>query len=187
MRDSRRRAGVGRGRGGPSGRGRGAGRGGSTSSISSVLKDPDSNPYSVLDNTETDQTADTDASESHQNTNRRRRSRRRRTDEDATLIDGMSESDNASLSENGIVTVADYISRAESQSRQRIPKDLKKNKKELGQVEFIEEHSPSAVTSNGPVNKGEELEKAPEVATERATKVSYHGEGSQPAVLNGVS
>ena len=66
------------------------------------MRDPDGNPYSVLDNTETDQTADTDASDSQLNTNRRRRSRRRRTDEDATLIDGMSESDNASLSENGI-------------------------------------------------------------------------------------
>lgn len=69
-----------------------------------MLRDPDGNPYSLLDNTETDQTADTDASDSHANStgNRRRRSRRRRTDEDATLIDGMSESDNASLSENGL-------------------------------------------------------------------------------------
>lgn len=50
-------------------------------------------------NTETDQTADTDASESNLAANRRRRSRRRRTDEDATLMDG--ESDNASMSENG--------------------------------------------------------------------------------------
>lgn len=50
-------------------------------------------------NTETDQTADTDASESNLAANRRRRSRRRRTDEDTTLMDG--ESDNASMSENG--------------------------------------------------------------------------------------
>lgn len=68
----------------------------------SVLKDPDSNPYSLLDNTESDQTADTDASESHHSTNRRRRSRRRRTDEDASLMDGMTESDNASVNENGL-------------------------------------------------------------------------------------
>uniref|UniRef100_A0A8C7MUI6 FMR1 autosomal homolog 1 n=1 Tax=Oncorhynchus kisutch TaxID=8019 RepID=A0A8C7MUI6_ONCKI len=67
-----------------------------------ALKDPYGNPYSVLDNTETDQTADTDASDSNLNTNRRRRSRRRRTDEDTTVIDGMSESDNASLSENSL-------------------------------------------------------------------------------------
>lgn len=53
----------------------------------------------VETNTETDQTADTDASESNLAANRRRRSRRRRTDEDATLMDG--ESDNASMSENG--------------------------------------------------------------------------------------
>uniref|UniRef100_A0A672KTV7 Fragile X mental retardation syndrome-related protein 1-like n=1 Tax=Sinocyclocheilus grahami TaxID=75366 RepID=A0A672KTV7_SINGR len=158
QRDSRRRAGEGRGRGrgGPGGRGRGSGRGAS-SSISSVLKDPDRNPYSLLDNTETDQTADTDASDSQMNTNRRKRSRRRRTDEDTTVMDGMSESDNASLSENGLddaeakpqrrnrsrrrrfrppeerqpVTVADYISRAESESRQRNPRDLRKNKKDM--------------------------------------------------------
>lgn len=72
----------------------------------SVLKDPDGNPYSLLDNTETDQTADTDASESQLNTNRRRRSRRRRTDEDTTVMDGMSESDNTSLSENGLGKLA---------------------------------------------------------------------------------
>lgn len=56
----------------------------------------------VETNTETDQTADTDASESNLPANRRRRSRRRRTDEEASLMDGMSESDNTSLSENGI-------------------------------------------------------------------------------------
>ncbi|KAE8603835.1 hypothetical protein XENTR_v10014477 [Xenopus tropicalis] len=100
QRDSRRRPG-GRGRSGSAGRGRGGSRGGK-SSISSVLKDPDSNPYSLLDNTESDQTADTDASESHHNTNRRRRSRRRRTDEDSSLMDGMTESDNASVNENGL-------------------------------------------------------------------------------------
>uniref|UniRef100_A0A6Q2ZN92 Agenet-like domain-containing protein n=1 Tax=Esox lucius TaxID=8010 RepID=A0A6Q2ZN92_ESOLU len=122
QKESRRRAVSGRGRGGSRGRGRGG---------SLALKDPDSNPYSVLDNTETDQTADTDASDTNINTNRRRRSRRRRTDEDTTVIDGMSESDNASLSENGLVTVADYISRAESQSRQTSQNEVKKNKKEV--------------------------------------------------------
>uniref|UniRef100_A0A8I5NBN8 RNA-binding protein FXR1 n=1 Tax=Papio anubis TaxID=9555 RepID=A0A8I5NBN8_PAPAN len=100
QRDSRRRPG-GRGRSVSGGRGRGGPRGGK-SSISSVLKDPDSNPYSLLDNTESDQTADTDASESHHSTNRRRRSRRRRTDEDAVLMDGMTESDTASVNENGL-------------------------------------------------------------------------------------
>lgn len=63
----------------------------------------DNHAYGAAEtNTETDQTADTDASESNLPANRRRRSRRRRTDEDATLMDGMSESDNASMSENGI-------------------------------------------------------------------------------------
>ncbi|XP_055778665.1 RNA-binding protein FXR1-like isoform X2 [Salvelinus fontinalis] len=88
--NSRRRAGQGRGRG-PSGRGRGAGRGASNT----ALKDRDGNPYSVLDNTETDQTVD-----SNLNTNRCHLSRR--TDEDTTAIDGMSESDKASLGENGL-------------------------------------------------------------------------------------
>uniref|UniRef100_A0A8C0FX56 FMR1 autosomal homolog 1 n=1 Tax=Bubo bubo TaxID=30461 RepID=A0A8C0FX56_BUBBB len=100
QRDNRRRPG-GRGRSVSGGRGRGGPRGGK-SSISSVLKDPDSNPYSLLDNTESDQTVDTDASESHHSSNRRRRSRRRRTDEDAVLMDGMTESDTASVNENGL-------------------------------------------------------------------------------------
>ncbi|POI34924.1 hypothetical protein CIB84_001324 [Bambusicola thoracicus] len=161
QRDNRRRPG-GRGRSVSGGRGRGGPRGGK-SSISSVLKDPDSNPYSLLDNTESDQTVDTDASESHHSSNRRRRSRRRRTDEDAVLMDGMTESDTASVNENGLddsdkkpqrrnrsrrrrfrgqaedrqpVTVADYISRAESQSRQRNPpkETLGKTKKEAEDV-----------------------------------------------------
>uniref|UniRef100_A0A3P8R8I5 Agenet-like domain-containing protein n=1 Tax=Astatotilapia calliptera TaxID=8154 RepID=A0A3P8R8I5_ASTCA len=116
QRDGRRRPGPGRGRG----RGRG-GRGSYSNSSGKI-----DNSRKV--NTETDQTADTDASDSNLPANRRRRSRRRRTDEDTTLIDGMSESDNASMSENGTVTVADYISRAESQSRQMIEKDSQKNK-----------------------------------------------------------
>uniref|UniRef100_A0A8C2L4X7 Fragile X mental retardation, autosomal homolog 1 n=1 Tax=Cyprinus carpio TaxID=7962 RepID=A0A8C2L4X7_CYPCA len=180
QRDSRRRPGEGRGRGrgGPGGRGRGSGRGASNS-ISSVLKDPDGNPYSLLDNTETDQTADTDGSESQMNTSRRRRSRRRRTDEDSTVMDGMSESDNASLSENGLVTVADYISRAESESRQRNPRDQRKNKKDMGQVEFISEHSPAEAVSNGPT-KADDQSKMPQASAEKTPK-------AKPAVVNGVS
>nr|DBA26206.1 TPA: hypothetical protein GDO54_010496 [Pyxicephalus adspersus] len=181
QRDSRRRPG-GRGRSGSAGRGRGGSRGGK-SSISSVLKDPDSNPYSLLDNTESDQTADTDASESHHSTNRRRRSRRRRTDEDASLMDGMTESDNASVNENGLVTVADYISRAESQSRQRnLPKEaLAKGKKEKVK-DVIEEHGPSEKVTNGPRgSSGDSASKSPTSAPERK-------DGSnQEAILNGVS
>uniref|UniRef100_A0A8C2ZXE9 FMR1 autosomal homolog 1 n=1 Tax=Cyclopterus lumpus TaxID=8103 RepID=A0A8C2ZXE9_CYCLU len=133
QRDARRRPGPGRGRGGPGGRGRG-GRGGGGYSNNSGKIPSSTGPRDHEDNqaygaTETDQTADTDASESNLPANRRRRSRRRRTDEDATLMDGMSESDNASMSENGVVTVADYISRADSQSRQMpTTKDSKKNK-----------------------------------------------------------
>ncbi|XP_075717785.1 RNA-binding protein FXR1 isoform X1 [Rhinoderma darwinii] len=213
QRDSRRRPG-GRGRSGSAGRGRGGSRGGK-SSISSVLKDPDSNPYSLLDNTESDQTVDTDASESHHSTNRRRRSRRRRTDEDASLMDGMTESDNASVNENGLddseqkpqrrnrsrrrrfrgqsedrqpVTVADYISRAESQSRQRsLPKEpLAKGKKEKVK-DVIEEHGPSEKVANGPRGStGDASSKSLTTAPERNAASCQDGI-KQEAILNGVS
>jgi len=221
QRDGRRRPGPGRGRGG---RGRGGYSG---------TRDPEGNHgYGALENnTETDQTADTDASESNMMTNRRRRSRRRRTDEDATLIDGMSESDNASMSENGIdegeakpqrrnrsrrrrggdrplderqpgnrerqpgnrerppVTVADYISRAESQSRQKPAKDSKKNK---GQEDAIAEHSSAPATTNGNSTKengGENSKaaRAPRSSTEKPAKVSYEGDSNPQAVVNGLS
>ncbi|KAH0508589.1 Fragile X mental retardation syndrome-related protein 1 [Microtus ochrogaster] len=214
QRDSRRRPG-GRGRSVSGGRGRGGPRGGK-SSISSVLKDPDSNPYSLLDNTESDQTADTDASESHHSTNRRRRSRRRRTDEDAVLMDGMTESDTASVNENGLddsekkpqrrnrsrrrrfrgqaedrqpVTVADYISRAESQSRQRnLPREtLAKNKKEMAK-DVIEEHGPSEKAINGPTSaSGDEIPKLPRTPGEEKTKNLKEESTQEAAVLNGVS
>ncbi|KAM3930431.1 RNA-binding protein FXR1 isoform 1-T1 [Leptodactylus fuscus] len=212
QRDSRRRPG-GRGRSGSAGRGRGGSRGGK-SSISSVLKDPDSNPYSLLDNTESDQTVDTDASESHHSTNRRRRSRRRRTDEDASLMDGMTESDNASVNENGLddseqkpqrrnrsrrrrfrgqaedrqpVTVADYISRAESQSRQRsLPKEaIAKGKKEKVK-DVIEEHGSSEKVSNGPRGSTGDSSSKPLTAPERNAASCQDG-SKQEAILNGVS
>ncbi|XP_064408913.1 RNA-binding protein FXR1 isoform X1 [Latimeria chalumnae] len=179
--DGRRRGGRGRGAP-PGGRGRGGGRA-TNSSISSVLKDPDSNPYSLLVNNDTDQTVDTDASESQPSTNRRRRSRRRRTDEDATMMDGGVESDSMSIGENGLedgeskpqrrnrsrrrrnrgnrvdgsisrdrqpVTVADYISRAESQSRQRLPQKEKRAKPTANETaEQVQENTDSKV-SNGP-------------------------------------
>ncbi|XP_072447786.1 RNA-binding protein FXR1-like isoform X4 [Chiloscyllium punctatum] len=219
---NRRRPAGGRGRGGPpSGRGRGGGRGG-TSSISAVLKDPDSNPYSLLENAETDQAGDTDASESHANTSRRRRSRRRRTDDDATMMDGVVESDTASVNENGVdesegrpprrnrsrrrrnrgnrldsslsrdrqpVTVADYISRAESQSRQcgsqkeqseGTPEQQPKGKQE--QADPSEE--PSAVP-NGPTSSPSDS------ATKTAGSSQERGRAGatikQQAVVNGVS
>uniref|UniRef100_A0A5F9C242 FMR1 autosomal homolog 1 n=1 Tax=Oryctolagus cuniculus TaxID=9986 RepID=A0A5F9C242_RABIT len=187
QRDSRRRPG-GRGRSVSGGRGRGGPRGGK-SSISSVLKDPDSNPYSLLDNTESDQTADTDASESHHSTNRRRRSRRRRTDEDAVLMDGMTESDTASVNENGLVTVADYISRAESQSRQRnLPREtLAKNKKEMAK-DVIEEHGPSEKAINGPTSaSGDEIPKLQRTPGEEKINTLKEENTQEAAVLNGVS
>ncbi|XP_033821660.1 fragile X mental retardation syndrome-related protein 1 isoform X2 [Periophthalmus magnuspinnatus] len=186
QRDSRRRPGPGRGRGGPGGRGRGRGGYSNTSGY----RDHDANhAYGSMEaNTETDQTADTDASDSNLSANRRRRSRRRRTDEDATLMDGMSESDNASVSENGIVTVADYISRAESQSRQLPKKDSKKNKEV---VEPIAEHSPPSAAatangsndSNGSNGSGSKPQRSP---SETQGSVSHKGDATQ-TVLNGVS
>ncbi|KAM9279303.1 RNA-binding protein FXR1 isoform 2-T2 [Morus bassanus] len=187
QRDNRRRPG-GRGRSVSGGRGRGGPRGGK-SSISSVLKDPDSNPYSLLDNTESDQTVDTDASESHHSSNRRRRSRRRRTDEDAVLMDGMTESDTASVNENGLVTVADYISRAESQSRQRNPpkETLAKTKKETAK-DAIDENSPSEKAVNGPATTaGDEPSKLQHSPEEKKVTVQEDGNNQEEAVLNGVS
>ncbi|XP_069069195.1 RNA-binding protein FXR1 isoform X2 [Pleurodeles waltl] len=199
--DSRRRPGP-RGRSGSGVQGR-------------VLKDPDSNPYSLLDNTESDQTADTDASESHLTTTRRRRSRRRRTDEDSALIDGMTESDTASVNENGLddseikpqrrnrsrrrrfrgqaedrqpVTVADYISRAESQSREsNLPKEsLAKNKREMANV--IEEHVPSEKSLNGPSVTSVDTSEPQSSTQERNISPSLQEDGrNQEAIVNGVS
>ncbi|CAJ1061021.1 fragile X mental retardation syndrome-related protein 1 isoform X7 [Xyrichtys novacula] len=187
-----RRLGPGRGRGGP-GRGRG-GRGGYNNSHAGHREYEDHHTYGAQEtNTETDQTADTDASESNLPANRRRRSRRRRTDEDATLMDGMSESDNASVSENGIVTVADYISRAESQSRQLNSKDTKKNK-DVGQVDTIAENSPPSAPpttngsgSNAGVKEGSSATRATKSPTERPAKVSYEGDSNPQPVVNGLS
>uniref|UniRef100_A0A670YW31 FMR1 autosomal homolog 2 n=1 Tax=Pseudonaja textilis TaxID=8673 RepID=A0A670YW31_PSETE len=102
--DGRRRPGPGRGRGpAPASRGNSSSNSKyNTSSISSVLRDPDSNPYSLLENPENEPNADTDCSESQGPSNRRRRSRRRRTDEETTVMDGGLESDNTSVNENGM-------------------------------------------------------------------------------------
>ncbi|XP_031725585.1 RNA-binding protein FXR1 [Anarrhichthys ocellatus] len=213
QRDARRRPGPGRGRGGLGGRGRG-GRGGYSNSSAGPRDHEDNHAYGATEtNTETDQTADTDASESNLPTNRRRRSRRRRTDEDTTLMDGMSESDNASMSENGIddsevkpqrrnrsrrrhtrlpeekqpvTTVADYISRPESQSRQTTAtKDTKKNK-DVGQVDAIAEDSPPSVpaTTNGSNDAADtESSNAPGAPA----KASCQEDSNQQPVANGLS
>lgn len=143
----------GRGRGGGSGRGRGGATVSKPSnSISSVLRDPDSNPYSLLEG-EGEQ-ADGEVNEGMGD--RRRRSRRRRTDQEPSVMDAAESDSQTATNENGIdeegrpqrrnrsrrrrnrgnrpeggstsrdrqpaeVTVADYISRAESQSRQTLP------------------------------------------------------------------
>ncbi|XP_077598144.1 fragile X mental retardation syndrome-related protein 2 isoform X1 [Stigmatopora nigra] len=166
----------GRGRGSNPGRGRGGPASKPPSSISSVLKDPDSNPYALLDG-EGD-LADTDGGES--TGDRRRRSRRRRNDQEPSVMDAANESDSqAGPSENGLddearpqrrnrsrrrrnrggrpeggsasrerqptdsVTVADYISRPESQSRQNLP--LKEN------------HTGPEPKENGTSNKPDEI------------------------------
>ncbi|XP_056131709.1 RNA-binding protein FXR1 isoform X3 [Lampris incognitus] len=206
QRDSHRRPGASRGRGG---RGRG-GRGGYNNSSAGSRDYEGNHGYGALEtNTETDQTADTDASESNMPANRRRRSRRRRTDEDTTLIDGMSESDNASVSENGIddpeakpqrrnrsrrrrsrlpeerqpVTVADYISRAESQSRQKTAKEPKKNKKDMGHVDAIAEHSLQSdpATVNGPSNEAAGGNGSNEAAGGNGSNEAAGGNGSNEA------
>ncbi|XP_029310404.1 fragile X mental retardation syndrome-related protein 2 isoform X2 [Cottoperca gobio] len=176
----------GRGRGSNSGRGRGGPAAKPSNSISSVLRDPDSNPYSLLEG-EGEQ-AETDMSDG--TGDRRRRSRRRRNDQEPSVMDAATESDGqAGPSENGLdeearpqrrnrsrrrrnrgnrpeggsasrdrqpgesVTVADYISRAESQSRQNLPQ--KENHtgpepKENGTSATKDERTPS----KGSPNKG---------------------------------
>ncbi|XP_068599129.1 RNA-binding protein FXR1 [Brachionichthys hirsutus] len=205
QRDGRRRPGP--------GRGRGRGRGGYHSSGHRNYEDSHACGDAET-NTETDQTADTDASESNLPANPRRRSRRRRTDEDATLIDGMSESDSASMSENGIddpeakpqrrnrsrrrrarlpeerqsVTVADYISRADSESRQA----TKTTKKSKDVVEAIpEDGPPPAPATNGSKDGADGNDKkatrAPRSPTEKPAKVSNTGDSNPQPVVNGLS
>ncbi|XP_066537525.1 fragile X mental retardation syndrome-related protein 2 isoform X3 [Hoplias malabaricus] len=188
----------GRGRGSSTGRGRGGPGTRSTNTISSaVFRDPDSNPYSLLEG-EGDLGGDTDVSEGMAGNERRRRSRRRRNDQEPSIMDAAAnESDGqAAASENGLeddgkpqrrnrsrrrrnrgnrleggsasrdrqpVTVADFISRAESQSRQNLP--VKKDEtqhaslpKENGTSVKTEEHVTSKRSpSNGVAPSGEAL------------------------------
>ncbi|RXN21511.1 cornifelin-like protein [Labeo rohita] len=66
--------------------GRGRGRKSNNAYSGYVLRDPDSNPYSLLEG-EGELGGDTDASESMGGTDRRRRSRRRRNDQEPSLMD----------------------------------------------------------------------------------------------------
>lgn len=177
----------GRGRGTGSGRGRGGAVSKPSNSISSVLRDPDSNPYSLLEGE--GELADGDMNDG--TGERRRRSRRRRTDQDPSVMDA-AESDQGGPNENGLdeearpqrrnrsrrrrnrgnrpeggsasrdrqpaeVTVADYISRAESQSRQNLPQ--KENHtgpepKENGTSSNQDERTPSKRSPSNGMNAG---------------------------------
>ncbi|KAG8136201.1 hypothetical protein E2320_009166 [Naja naja] len=201
QRDSRRRPPGGR-RSVSGGRGRGGPRGGK-SSISSVLKDPDSNPYSLLDNTESDQTADTDASESHHTTNRRRRSRRRRTDEDAALMDGMTESDTASMIETKKPSDAIVVAGVASGVRQKIDSQLQlliiyqeqnlrvdkeTSRRKHWVKDVIEEVGLSEKAVNGPaVVSGTESSKQQHSPEEKPSTIQEDENKQEEAVLNGVS
>ncbi|XP_038831625.1 fragile X mental retardation syndrome-related protein 2 isoform X3 [Salvelinus namaycush] len=186
----------GRGRGSNTGRGRGGPASRPSNSISSVLRDPDSNPFSLLEG-ESEQ-GDTDASEGVGEVDLRRRSRRRRNDQEPSVMDAAAtESDSqAGPNENGLdeqgrpqrrnrsrrrrnrgnhpeggsascdrlpveVTVADYISRAESQSRQTLPQETlaAPELKENGSSAKREEHMvPSKRSpSNGMATASETL------------------------------
>ncbi|KAB5559043.1 hypothetical protein PHYPO_G00024310 [Pangasianodon hypophthalmus] len=199
-RDSRRRAGGVRGRGGMGVRGRGAGRG-SGSTMSSVLKDPDRTvtvfwiPLSrirllmqkrasvnrvlgadaraadALNPKTTHHSVRMASANEHEfKPPRQNRSRRRRI---------------RPPEERQPVTVADYISRAESHSRQRMPQELKKNKKDLGQVDVISEHGVSQQLTNGPDANTDEQKKAPGASTETAP--SGKTDVVKPTVVNGLS
>ncbi|XP_057199232.1 fragile X mental retardation syndrome-related protein 2 isoform X2 [Triplophysa rosa] len=195
-RDDRGSKRGGRGRGSSAAKGRGGQGPRNTNTISSVLKDPDSNPYSLLEG-EGELTGDTDASESMGGNDHRRRSRRRRNDQEPSVMDATAnESDSqAAASENGLeegrpqrrnrsrrrrnrgnrpeggsasrdrqpgeVTVADFISRPESQSRQNLPgKDETQHAthpKENG-TSVSKDDSPSKRSpSNGVASPGEAL------------------------------
>ncbi|XP_054914607.1 fragile X mental retardation syndrome-related protein 2 isoform X1 [Poeciliopsis prolifica] len=186
----------GRGRGANSGRGRGGPTAKPSNSISSVLRDPDSNPYALLEGE--GEIADADLSEGLAG-DRHRRSRRRRNDQEPSVMDAATESDNqAGPSENGLdeearpqrrnrsrrrrnrgsrpeggsasrdrqpgesVTVADYISRPESQSRQNLPQK--------------ENHSGPELKENGTSAKKEER-----------TPSTRSPSKETPTLVNGVS
>ncbi|XP_049594974.1 fragile X mental retardation syndrome-related protein 2 isoform X2 [Syngnathus scovelli] len=193
----------GRGRGANSGRGRGGPASKPSNSISSVLRDPDSNPYALLDGE--GELADTDVSEGVGG-ERRRRSRRRRNDQEPSVMDAAAESDGqAGPSENGLdeearpqrrnrsrrrrnrgsrpegdsascdrqptdsVTVADYISRPESQSRQNLP--LKEN-----------HTGPEPPKENGTSSKTDE-----QTASKRSPSKGTTPAGETVTLVNGVS
>uniref|UniRef100_A0A8C7D1W7 FMR1 autosomal homolog 2 n=1 Tax=Oncorhynchus kisutch TaxID=8019 RepID=A0A8C7D1W7_ONCKI len=98
----------GRGRGSNTGRGRGGPASRTTNSISSVLRDPDSNPFSLLEG-ESEQ-GDTDTSEGVGGVDRRRRSRRRRNDQEPSVMDAAATESDSQVgpNENGLVLILKY-------------------------------------------------------------------------------
>nr|XP_023688658.1 fragile X mental retardation syndrome-related protein 1-like isoform X3 [Paramormyrops kingsleyae] len=181
-RESRKGLTAARGRGGPGGRGRGTGRGATGASIGSVLKDPDSNPYSVLDS-ELDPGTDNDGSDPHLSASRRRRSRRRRTDEEPTLVDVMSESDASAHNGSG-TAIADDIPETELQESQLSSKG-RNNKNEQG--DCLEE-DPAVVTDSSPGDASrDDPGKTACAPDEPVTKNGHQGDGDQLNVPNGVT
>lgn len=190
----------GRGRGANSGRGRGGPVSKPSNSISSVLRDPDSNPYSLLEGE--GELADGDMNDG--TGDRRRRSRRRRNDQEPSVMDAAAESDSqAGPNENGLdeearpqrrnrsrrrrnrgsrpeggsasrdrqpaeVTVADYISRAESQSRQNLPQK--------------ENHTGPEPKENGTSSNKDER-----TPSKRSPSKGINSAGDAIALVNGVS
>lgn len=190
----------GRGRGANSGRGRGGPVSKPSNSISSVLRDPDSNPYSLLEGE--GELADGDMNDG--TGDRRRRSRRRRNDQEPSVMDAAAESDSqAGPNENGLdeearpqrrnrsrrrrnrgsrpeggsasrdrqpaeVTVADYISRAESQSRQNLPQK--------------ENHTGPEPKENGTSSNKDER-----TPSKRSPSKGMNSAGDAIALVNGVS
>ena len=104
-------------------------------------------------------------------------------------MDGMTESDTNSVKENGLVTVADYFSRAASQSRQRnVPREtLAKNKKEVAR-DVTEERGPSEKAINGPTTaSGDDISKLRPTPGEEKINTLKEENTQEAAVLNGVS
>uniref|UniRef100_A0A3P9KSX2 Fragile X mental retardation, autosomal homolog 2 n=1 Tax=Oryzias latipes TaxID=8090 RepID=A0A3P9KSX2_ORYLA len=182
----------GRGRGATSGRGRGGPAAKPSSTISSVLRDPDSNPYSLLEG-EGEQ-ADADIGDGAGG-ERRRRSRRRRNDQEPSVMDAATESDGqAAPSENGLVTVADYISRPESQSRQNLPQQENHAEPKVPAGRVLSPFAPVEPQSAdqpphrvSPQENGTSAKKDEQTPSKRSPSKGVSSAGDNLTLVNGVS
>ncbi|KAG7240119.1 hypothetical protein INR49_027973 [Caranx melampygus] len=139
----------GRGRGSNSGRGRGGPGSKPSNSISSVLRDPDSNPYSLLEGE--GELADADISDG-MGGDRRRRSRRRRNDQEPSVMDAAGESDSqAGPSENGL----DEEARPQRRNRSRRRRN-RGNRPEGGSASRDRQPHDSGESENGTSTKKDE-------------------------------